>query len=100
MGRGGVGLWWVVTINRRASGVEGVEVEEFGIGEEVEVAFAEVDLAGELLVGGGDGVEVGEVLRDVGGTAPRVARGHDWQCEEGCRGRVSGEVLMPVWWER
>lgn len=58
------------------AGVEAVEVEKLGIGEEVQVAFTEADLAGELLVGGGNGVEVGEVLGDVRGATPSVTRRH------------------------
>lgn len=44
-----------------------VEVEELGGGEVVEVAVVKGEVgSGLLLVVGGDGVEVGEVLRHVG----------------------------------
>ena len=60
-------------IDRR---VEAVEVEELGVGEELEIAIVEADitLRSEIL-GRGNSVEVGDVLRHIGCPA-RVERSH------------------------
>ena len=53
--------------------VEAVEVEELGVGEEVQVAVADADVN---VVVGGDGIEVGDVLRHVRCATPMVGRRH------------------------
>lgn len=59
--------------------VETVEVEELGIGEELQVWVGDIDVAvGGQLVGGRDGVEVGEVLRHVRGAAAGICRHDGW----------------------
>lgn len=51
--------------------VEAVEVEELGIGQELQVAIWNIDVAGQLMTRG-DGVQVGEILRHVWGAAAIV----------------------------
>lgn len=54
----------MVVVEVDIAGVEAVEVEELGVGQEVQVALPETQVAGEF-VGGWDGIEVGDVLRHV-----------------------------------
>ena len=57
-------------------GTETVKIEELGVGQEVQVAVANVDVIAGEFVGRGDGVEVGQVLRHVRCAAAMVARRH------------------------
>ncbi len=57
--------------------VEAIKVEELGIGQEVQISLAKVDLTRQLLVGRGDGVEVGKVLRHIRGPTAMITSRHD-----------------------
>lgn len=60
-------------------GIEAVEVEEVGVGEEVEVVAANVaNVGGQVLMTwGGDGIEPVDVLRHVGSASLIVKARHD-----------------------
>lgn len=98
--RGGCGIGWVQMVmmivrNRWVVGSLGlIKVEELGIGEssEIIVEVESVRLLGREVLFGWNGVEVGEVLRDIGSLPPRVG-GHG-------RKRSSANAGMDVAIER
>ena len=57
--------------------MEGVEVEELGVGQEVQVPISEADLIREF-VRRGNVVEVGDVLRHIRCATPVVGHGGDF----------------------
>ena len=63
--------------------VKAVEVEELGVGEEVEVGVANAEVCGDVMAGR-DGVEVGEVLRHVGCAAATVRSHGGLYVQERC----------------
>ena len=67
--------------------MEAVEVEELGIGQELQIRVSNINVAGQV-VGGGNVVEVGEVLRHVRGAAAVVCR----------HGAVVGGCPLSVYW--
>ena len=62
--------------------IEAIKVEELGVGEEVQVAFAEADFVREL-VSRRDVVEVGDVLRHIRCATPVVGGRHRYLSVQG-----------------
>ena len=59
------------------AGIKAVEVEELGMCQEVEVAFAEVDVAITGQLGHGwKSVEIVQVLRHIGSATPMICGRH------------------------
>lgn len=75
---GGIQAIRVIIVNGRIEGILAlIEIEELGIGESSQIIgkFKAVGLLCRKLLVRGDGIQVGEVLRDIGSFPPTVA-GH------------------------